>query len=96
MDLNEIKRVLREHRSSLEVRYHVSALGIFGAYVRNEEADGSDLGILVDFTAPISLFQFIDLEEELSGLLCARVDLVARGALKPYSGKRILSEVQIV
>lgn len=96
MDLNEIKKVLREHKSRLEYKYHVSTLGIFGSHVRNEQADGSDLDILVDFTAPIGLFEFIDLEEELSGLLCARVDLVSRSALKPYIGKRILSEVQLV
>ncbi|MEK7992492.1 MAG: nucleotidyltransferase domain-containing protein, partial [Planctomycetota bacterium] len=68
----------------------------FGSYVRNEQAEDSDLDVLVDFAAPIGLFEFIDLEEELSELLCARVDLVSRNALKPYIGRRILSEVQIV
>ncbi|OHB76850.1 MAG: nucleotidyltransferase [Planctomycetes bacterium RBG_16_55_9] len=96
MNLNEIKRVLREHKSRLERKYHVGTLGIFGSYVRDEQVEDSDLDILVDFTAPIGLFEFIDLEEELSGLLCTRVDLVSRSALKPYIGKRILSEVQLV
>ena len=96
MDLDEIKEVLREHKPLLEHKYHVSTLGIFGSYVRNEQADNSDLNVLVDFAAPIGLFEFIDLEEELSELLCMRVDLVSRTALKPYIGKRILSEVQLV
>lgn len=96
MDLDEIKEVLREHKPLLEHKYHVSTLGIFGSYVRNEQADDSDLDILVEFAAPIGLFEFIDLEEELSELLCTRVDLVSRTALKPYIGKRILSEVQLV
>jgi predicted nucleotidyltransferase len=64
--------------------------------VRNEQAGNSDLDILVDFTAPISLFEFIDLEEELSKLLHVKIDLVSRNALKPYIGKRILSEVQLI
>ena len=96
MNLDEIKKILKEHKSPLEQKYHVSTLGIFGSYVRDEQADDSDLDILVDFMAPISLFEFIDLEEEISTLLCARVDLVSRSALKPYIGKRILSEVQFV
>jgi len=96
MNLDEIIKVLKEHKPLLEHKYHVSTLGIFGSYVRNEQAEDSDLDVLVDFAAPIGLFEFIDLEEELSELLCARVDLVSRNALKPYIGKRILSEVQIV
>lgn len=96
MNLDEIVKVLKEHKPLLEHKYHVSTLGIFGSYVRNEQAEDSDLDVLVDFAAPIGLFEFIDLEEELSELLCARVDLVSRTALKPYIGRRILSEVQIV
>jgi len=96
MGLDEIKKVLKEYKSALKDKYHVDTLGIFGSYVRNEQASDSDLDILVDFTAPISLFEFIDMEEELSELLSVKVDLVSRNALKPYIGKRILNEVQLV
>ena len=96
MSLDEIKRVLRDYKSVLEKKYHVHTLGIFGSYIHNEQAGDSDLDILVDFTAPISLFEFIDMEEELSELLRIKVDLVSRNALKPFIGKRILSEVQLI
>ena len=96
MSLDEIKRVLRNYKSVLKSKYHVDTLGIFGSYVRNEQAGDSDLDILVDFTVPISLFEFIDMEEELSELLRVKVDLVSRNALKPYLGRRILNEVQLV
>ncbi len=96
MSLDEIKRVLRDYKSVLEKKYHVHTLGIFGSYIHNEQAGDSDLDILVDFTAPISLFEFIDMEEELSELLRIKVDLVSRNALKPFIGRRILSEVQLV
>jgi len=96
MSLDELKKVLRNYKSLLKDKYHVNTLGIFGSYVRNEQAGDSDLDILVDFTAPISLFEFIDMEEELSELLHLKVDLVSRNALKPYIGKRILNEVQLV
>ena len=96
MGLDEIKRVLRDYKSVLEDKYHVHTLGIFGSYIHNEQSGDSDLDILVDFTAPISLFEFIDMEEELSELLHVKVDLVSRNALKPFIGKRILSEVQLI
>jgi len=96
MGLDEIKRILRDYKSVLEDKYHVHTLGIFGSYIHNEQSGDSDLDILVDFTAPISLFEFIDMEEELSELLHVKVELVSRGALKPYIGRRILSEVQLV
>ena len=96
MSLDEIKRVLRDYKSVLKDKYHINTLGIFGSYVRNEQAPDSDLDILVDFTAPISLFEFIDMEQELSELLGVKVELVSRNALKPYIGKCILDEVQLV
>ncbi len=96
MSLDEIKKVLRDYKSVLEKKYHVHTLGIFGSYIHNEQTGGSDLDILVDFSAPISLFEFIDMEDELSELLHIKVDLVSRNALKPFIGKRILSEVQMV
>ncbi len=96
MSLDEIKRALRGYKSVLRDKYNVNTIGVFGSYVRDEQAGKSDLDILVDFTAPISLFEFIDLEEELSELLRVNVDLVSRNALKPYIGKRILSEVQML
>lgn len=96
MGLDEIKKILRDYKSVLEEKYYVHTLGIFGSYVHNEQSDDSDLDILVDFKAPISLFEFIDMEEELSKLLHTKVDLVSRNALKPFIGRHILSEVQLI
>ena len=96
MNLDEIKKLLSDYKSVLKDKYHLNTLGVFGSFVRSEQADDSDLDILVDFTAPISLFEFIEMEEELSQILGVKVDLVSRNALKPYIGKRILGEVQLV
>ena len=42
------------------------------------------------------MFKFIELENQLSALLGAKVDLVTPNALKPGIGKRILDEVRYV
>ena len=41
----------------------------------------------------ISLFDFLELEEELSRILGVEVDLVEKSGLKPNIGKQILNEV---
>jgi len=90
--LAEIQEILRRHKAELAERYKVKELSIFGSYARGEATPESDLDLLVEFSEPISLFRFVELEEYLSQLLGLRVELVSRGALKPHIGKSILRE----
>jgi len=96
MSIGEIKKIISEHKVEFIRKYHISQIGVFGSYVRNEQTCGSDIDILVNFSAPISFFEFIDMEEELSELLDNKVDLVSRSALKPFIGKHILEEVEMI
>ena len=90
---DKIKKVLAQHKQELNDKFKVKRLGLFGSYIRNEQGKNSDVDVLVDFKETPSLFEFIRLENYLSGLLGAKADLVMRSALKPAIGKRILSEV---
>ena len=92
-DLGEMTQRLRDNLPSLAARYRVRSLGVFGSYVRHEERPDSDLDVLIEFDETPSLFEFIQLEHELSDLLGVRIDLVMRDALKPDIGKYILREV---
>ncbi len=91
--LDEIKEILKDNKDALREQFGVSQLGLFGSYARGEQNPESDLDILVDFDEPVGLFEFMDLNDQLEKLTGMKVDLVTRGALKPYIGKRILSEV---
>lgn len=92
-NLSEIKAVLLEHKDELQQKFKVSKIGIFGSYARNEQSKTSDTDILVEFTEPVGLFDFMDLEDYLGKLIHNKVDLVSKKALKPYIGKHILQEV---
>lgn len=92
-DLERLKKTLNEHKEELGKEYSVSNIGLFGSYVRDDQAAGSDLDILVEFSQPISLLRFVNLKRRLSELLDVDVDLVMKKALKPKIGERILSEV---
>jgi uncharacterized protein len=93
--IEEMKKILGEHKEELKERYKVKETGIFGSYLRGEQKSGSDLDVLVEFAndANVGLLEFINLENYLSKLLGVKVDLVMKSVLKPRIGKHILKEV---
>ncbi len=93
MGIKEIKNRIKSEESFLKEKYQVKKIGIFGSYSRGEQRKSSDIDILVEFHEVPSLFEFLDLEEFLKGVLKIKVDLVMKDSLKPYIGKHILEEV---
>jgi predicted nucleotidyltransferase len=92
--LNDVLRTLRVHLPELRQQYGVRTLGLFGSYARGEQKPRSDLALLVEFDErPLTLIQVIALEQYLSDLLRAKVDLVEKKTLKPAIGRHILQEV---
>jgi len=94
-NVEEIKKKLEELKPSLEEKFKMKSIGIFGSYLRGEEKKGSDLDILIEFdeSASLSLLDFIRLEYYLGEELGVKVDLVEKSTLKPRIGKHILEEV---
>lgn len=93
MDIKIIKQKLKESEDLFKKQFLVKEIGVFGSYSRGEQRKGSDVDILVDFFEEPSLFEFLNLENYLSEILGAKVDLVMKNSLKPNIGKHILSEV---
>lgn len=92
-NLEEIINILSAHRRELESQHKVKKIGIFGSVISGRQKKKSDIDILVEFRRTPDFFEFMDLEEYLSNILQSKIDLVTKGALKPYIGKRILEEV---
>jgi predicted nucleotidyltransferase len=90
---SQLLACLRTHLPELRERYGVRTLGVFGAYVRDEQHRSSDLDVLVEFDYTPTLLEFVDLQYYLGDLLGVKVDLVMKRALKPAIGRRILEEV---
>ena len=55
---------------------------LFGSVARNEETSSSDIDLLVEFERGSSLFDLMNLQEELQVLLGVSVDVVSTGGLK--------------
>lgn len=90
--IQEIKKILVQHKDKLRKQYGVRKIGVFGSLLE-ENKKINDVDILVEFDRSIGFFKFIDLENHLEKLIRKRVDLVSKKALKPYIGKQILNKV---
>jgi len=91
--LDQMLKKLREILPEMTARYQVREMALFGSFVRQDSSPASDLDILVSFSEPPSLFQFLELQAHLSDRLGVKVDLVMKDALKPRIGERILEEL---
>jgi len=88
-----IRRKVMNLKPIIREKYNVKTIGVFGSYIRGEAKQKSDLDILVEFSEPISLLKFVELENYLSDYIGIKVDLVMKNALKPRIGRHILQEV---
>lgn len=96
MKNNEIKRIsniLDDYKDFLKANYNVKKIGFFGSVARGEHKTRSDIDIMVEFSEPISFFEFIRLEQFLSKILKKKVDLVTKSAIKPVVKKQILKDL---
>ena len=96
MKIEEKLKRLKELKTEIKKNYFIKKIGVFGSYIRKEEKSESDLDILVEFSKPIDIFKFMELERFLSEELNIKVDLVSKKALKPFIGREILKEVVYV
>jgi predicted nucleotidyltransferase len=90
--VEDIKEIIQQHRDDLQMQFGVAEIGLFGSYVRGEQAENSDVDIPVEFEKPVGFFKFLELEEYLEKLIDLKVDLVTKKALKPTIGSYILDE----
>ncbi|MBU2542154.1 nucleotidyltransferase domain-containing protein [Patescibacteria group bacterium] len=81
--IKKAKPVLRQH--------NIKQAFVFGSYARGEQKKNSDLDLLIDPPKGMSLFDLLDLEQNLRDKLGIDVDVVTRRSvnafLKPYIKK---------
>ncbi|MGB9749840.1 MAG: nucleotidyltransferase family protein [Caldisericia bacterium] len=91
-DINEIKKIIEKHREELRRRFKVEKISIFGSYARKEQKEKSDIDILVEFNAPISLLHIVSLENYLSDILGIKADVVPKKNIRKELKDTILKE----
>jgi uncharacterized protein len=78
-------------------RHEVAELALFGSALREDFGPESDVDILVTFKpgARVSLFDLVDMADELSALFGRRVDLVPKEGLKPRIRRSVIESSQV-
>jgi len=94
--IEDIKRVIHSHEAALQDKYKTVKFYLFGSYARGEQTSDSDIDLLVEFSEPIGLFGFVDLEEYLEELFGKDIDLGTPKGLKPYIKDKILKEAVVL
>ncbi|MEK6705128.1 MAG: nucleotidyltransferase family protein, partial [Bdellovibrionota bacterium] len=80
-------------------KWKVTELSLFGSILRDDFGPKSDVDVLVVFQpdAPWSLWDLMNMKEELEVLFGRPVDLVEKEALRnPWRKRRILSTYEVV
>jgi|SRR5580658_1386684 uncharacterized protein len=85
MNRQEILDRLRENETALKARGVMHA-ALFGSRARGEERPDSDIDIMIDIDpgAPVGMWEYAGLKRYIAGLFEGPVDVIDRGALKPY------------
>lgn len=73
-------------------RNGVKKAAIFGSFARGEANEDSDIDLLVKYKESTSLFDAVDLKNELEAALGRKVDLVSYDFIDKYIRERVLKE----
>ena len=95
MNRDEVLNVLRAQKATLEQRFGVVDLALFGSIVRDQATDDSDVDILVRFDSPATSKRYFGVQFYIEDLLGRPVDLVTDKALReeirPYVEREIVN-----
>jgi predicted nucleotidyltransferase len=89
-------------RPQLEIFCHkwkIKELALFGSVIRNDFRADSDVDVLISFLPDEhwSMFDWIDMQTELSAIFSRKVDLVERESLRnPFRRRTILESNEVI
>jgi predicted nucleotidyltransferase len=93
MDKQFILEKLRNLKPTLQEKYGVNELALFGSYSRDEQTKESDIDIMVDFSKPIGI-EFLEvvylLKKEFKA---AEVQVVSRKGIREKYYERLKQDL---
>jgi len=88
---------LHTHRETIRtvaLRHRVANVRVFGSVVHGDDAEGSDLDILVDPTALTTMMDIAKIQWELTRILPVAVDVLTPNALPDKFRAQVLAEAR--
>lgn len=96
MKPSEALRIHRQAIRDIVARNLARNARVFGSAARGDDAEGSDIDVLVDPMPGATLLDLGALQVELEETLGLRVDLLTPGDLPPKFRERVLREAVVV
>ncbi|NOQ29937.1 MAG: hypothetical protein GQ570_02315 [Helicobacteraceae bacterium] len=95
---NEILEFLQNNRKYLLEQYHITKIGLFGSFARNEQKDSSDVDLLIELEEGTKNIYDLksSLRDYLSKSFDRSVDIANSKYLKPYAKEQILKDTLYV
>jgi uncharacterized protein len=84
---------LSDHKETLQERFGVTQIGLFGSYARDEANEESDVDIAVEIEAPNKFRSFFGLKHYLETNLYPKIDLGIESTLKPIAKEFVSKEI---
>lgn len=93
---SQLRALLKEFKDQYAAEYHLTALGYFGSYARDEAGADSDVDIVFDTDSP-NLFRTVRMKQDLENVLSRPVDVLQlSGLTNPRLRARVESEAVYV
>ena len=92
MPTADIRRQIESAIDGVSLRHRIRRVSLFGSYAREAQGEGSDVDLLVEFSAPMGYFDLAQVQRELERSLLRSVDLVTPAALSPYIRGEVLRD----
>ena len=94
----DIFNFIENNLDFMRVNFHISKIGIFGSFSRDEADENSDIDLIIEFDGKIDeIFETKEkIREFFQNAFGREVDIVREKFLKPRASKRILDEVLYV
>lgn len=94
----DILKYLEEHKTDFHKQFKITKIGLFGSFARNEQTEGSDVDILVEFAPETSdLFEKKRrLKNLLQNVFDREVDICREKYIKPIFREQILRQAVYV
>jgi predicted nucleotidyltransferase len=92
MSKQEILKTLHALKPQLRAQFKVQEISLFGSFVRGEQAETSDIDVLVEFNQDASFFDLVRLGNFLEERFQRRVDVIPQESLRAEIRETVLRE----
>jgi len=91
-----IKSGLRRSILNLPQKDKIKKISLFGSYLSKSAQKDSDIDLLIEFAAPATYFDLVEIQEKFKQALGKKIDLVTPAACSPYIRQEIIKQAEAI